>query len=99
MNKAKWNSMPPDIRKIFTEVNNEWIEKTGKLWDEIDKDGIDFITKRGVKITSLSKEEDARWAEAMKPLSDEYLRDTAAKGLPGNEALKFCQDWIKANQK
>jgi TRAP-type C4-dicarboxylate transport system substrate-binding protein len=98
MNKNKWNSLPPDIQKIFTDVSKEYIEKTGVLWETTDKDGIEFITKRGVKMIPQSKEEEAKWAAAVKPLQDDYLKDTAAKGLPGVEALKFCLDYIKANQ-
>jgi TRAP-type transport system periplasmic protein len=99
MNKNKWNSLPPDIQKIFTEVNEEWIEKQARTWDEIEKEGIDFTKKRGNKIIYLSKEEDARWAAAVKPIVDEYVKTTKAKGLPGDEALKFCLDYLKANQK
>jgi len=47
----------------------------------------------------LSNEEDARWAKAVRPLLDEYVKDTKTKGLPGDQALKFCLDFIKANQK
>lgn len=99
MNKAKWNSLPPDIQKIIAETNLEYIEKTGKLWDTTDKEGIDFITKRGVKILSLTKEEDARWAAAVRPLHDEYVTAMKAKGLPGTEALKYCLDFVKASGK
>ncbi len=47
----------------------------------------------------LSKEEDARWAKAVRPLLDDYVAAMKAKGLPGDQALKFCLDFIKANQK
>lgn len=99
MNKKKWNSLPADMKKIFDDVSKEWIVKTGVLWDTTDKDGIDFITKRGVKILSLSKEEDAKWAAAVRPLLDDYVSTMKTKGLPGAEALKFCLDYIKANTK
>jgi TRAP-type C4-dicarboxylate transport system substrate-binding protein len=99
MNKNKWNSLPPDIQKVFTEVNEEWIEKQARAWDEIEKEGIDFTQKRGNKIIRLTKEEDARWAATVKPIVDEYVKTTKAKGLPGDEALKFCLDYLKANQK
>jgi len=42
MNKDKWNSLPPDIQKAIEKVNEQWIEKTGKAWDEIDKEGKEF---------------------------------------------------------
>jgi TRAP-type C4-dicarboxylate transport system substrate-binding protein len=99
MNKSKWNSLPPDIQKIFEQVNEEYIEKTAALWDSTDKDGIKFITDRGVKMITLSKEEDARWAAAVKPLLNAYVEEMKAKNLPGEEALKFCQDYIKTHHK
>jgi TRAP-type C4-dicarboxylate transport system substrate-binding protein len=99
MNKSKWNSLPPDIQKIFEQANAEYIEKTGALWDSTDKIGVQFITEKGVKMIALSKEEDARWAEAVKPLLSGYVTEMKAKNLPGAEALKFAQDFIKANQK
>lgn len=99
MNKNKWNSLPPDVQKVFTEVSEEWIEKQAKVWEDIEKEGIEFTKKRGNKIITLSKEEDARWAAAVRPIQDEYLKAMKAKGLPGEEALKFCLDFLKANQK
>ena len=92
MNKDKWNSLPPDIQKIIEKINEEWIEKTGRLWDEIDTAGRDFTLKLGNKIISLSKEENERWGKAVRPMLDEYVNNMKAKGLPGEEALKFCLD-------
>jgi TRAP-type C4-dicarboxylate transport system substrate-binding protein len=92
MNKDKWNALPPDIQKIIEKVNEEWIEKTGRLWDEIDKAGRDFTLSLGNKIISLSKEENERWAEAVRPILDDYVKSMKEKGLPGQEALTFCLD-------
>jgi TRAP-type transport system periplasmic protein len=97
MNKAKWNSLPADVQKVFEDVSREWTDKQGKLWDEIDKEGSEFARQKGVKAIALSKEEDARWAEKVRPLLDDYAKDMKAKGLPGEEALKFCLDFLQAN--
>ena len=99
MNKNKWNALPPDIKKIFEQASEVWTEKTGALWDSTDQDGIKFITEKGVKMLPLSKEEDARWAEAVKPLLNAYVEEMKGKNLPGAEALNFCRDYIKASQK
>ena len=99
MNKNKWNALPADIQKIFTQVNEEYIEKVGALWDQTDKDGIEFVKSKGGKLLPLSPEEDARWAKAVRPLLDDYVAASKAKGLPGDQALKFCLDFIKAHQK
>ncbi len=97
MNKKKWDSLPPDVQKVVEQVSQEWIEKQGKVWDEIDKEGLEFSKKRGNKIITLSKEEDARWAAAVRPLLDEYVKNMKAKNLPGDEALKFCLDYLKTH--
>jgi TRAP-type C4-dicarboxylate transport system substrate-binding protein len=98
MNKEKWNALPPDIQKIIKEVNEEWIEKTGKNWDAIENAGRDFTLKLGNKIISLSKEESERIAKAVQPLFDEYLKNMKERGLPGDEALNFCMDRLKKLQ-
>jgi TRAP-type C4-dicarboxylate transport system substrate-binding protein len=98
MNKDKWNALPPDIQKIIEKINGEWIEKQGKTWDEIDKEGRDYTLKLGNKIISLSKEENERWGKAVRPLLDDYVKNMKDKGLPGEEALKFCTDTLKKLQ-
>jgi TRAP-type C4-dicarboxylate transport system substrate-binding protein len=99
MNKEKWNSLSPDIQKIIDAINGEWIEKNGRLWDEIDKEGKEFAIKKGIKFIPLSREENARWAEKVNPLLDDYVKNMKAKGLPGQEALKYCLDYLKEHQK
>jgi TRAP-type C4-dicarboxylate transport system substrate-binding protein len=98
MNKQKWNSLPPDVQKIIEQINEEWIDKHGKNWDAIDKEAYDFIDKLGNKVIPLSAEEGARWAKAVEPMFDDYVKDKSAKGLPAAEALKFCRDRLKQLQ-
>jgi TRAP-type transport system periplasmic protein len=94
MNKTKWASLSPDIQKIIEQLNKEWIPVTGKVWDDVDKSGREYTLKRGNKIISYSKEEEARWAKAVEPLMVGYVKSTKEKGLPGEEALKFCLERI-----
>ncbi len=99
MNKNKWNSLPGDIKKIFDQVSAEWVDKQARLWDDIDKEGREFSVKRGNKIIALSKEEDARWAAKVRPILDDYAKNLNQKKLPGDEALKFCLDFITKGKK
>jgi TRAP-type C4-dicarboxylate transport system substrate-binding protein len=97
MNKAKWNSISPADQKVIEKINEEWIEKEGKAWDEIDKEAVEVVQARGSKIIALSKEEDARWVAQVRPLLDEYAKDVKVKGLAGDEVLKFCLDYLKSH--
>jgi TRAP-type transport system periplasmic protein len=92
MNKAKWNALPPDIQQTIEKINEEWIEKTRVSWDEIDKLGREVGQKKGVQSISLPAQENEKWAKAVKPMLDEYVKDKKAKGLPADEVLKFCLD-------
>ncbi len=99
MNKEKWNALSPEIQTIMEKASQEWIDKTGKTWDEIEKSGKDFALKLGNKVIPLSKAEDKRWADTVRPLLDEYVKGMKEKGLPGDEALKFCLAFLeKAKQ-
>jgi TRAP-type C4-dicarboxylate transport system substrate-binding protein len=98
MNKEKWNSLPPAVQKVIEQVNKEWIEKTGRLWEAIDKSGRDYSLKRGNEIILLPKEEDERWARAVRPILDDYVASMKEKGLPGEEALKFSVSQLKKLQ-
>ena len=99
MNKDKWKSLPPDVQKIIEQVNEEYIEKQGKTWDEIDKVGRDYTIARGNKIISLSPDENLKWEKAVKPLLDEYKKNMKDKGLPGDEVLSFYLQTIYKYQK
>jgi TRAP-type C4-dicarboxylate transport system substrate-binding protein len=99
MNKQKWNAIPADLQKIIEKINEEYIEKQGKTWDEIEKAGRDFTVARGNKIISLSPDENRRWEKAVTPLLDEYKKNMKEKGLPGEEALSFYFQTIYKYQK
>jgi len=97
MNKKKWEALPKDVQETIEKINKEWIEKQAKIWVDIDTEGKEFAQAKGHKFIELSKEEDARWAERTKPILAEYVKTTKEKGLPGEEALNFCQEWLKNN--
>jgi TRAP-type transport system periplasmic protein len=99
MNKDKWNSLPPDIQKIIDNLSPEYIEKYATMWDDIEKSGKAYLVKRGNKIISLSKEEEAKWVAKAQPIFDDYVKRMKEKGLPGDEALKFAVDYLKPFRK
>ena len=46
----------------------------------------------------VSKEDEAYTAKQMRPVLDDYVKMAKGKGLPGDEALKFCEEFLKKNQ-
>jgi TRAP-type C4-dicarboxylate transport system substrate-binding protein len=97
MNKEKWNSLPPDIQKIIDQINEEWMVKQGKVWEELRTEGMAYGVSKGMTVFKISPEEIEITKEKMKPILNEYVKNMKEKGLPGAEALKFCQDYLKAH--
>jgi TRAP-type C4-dicarboxylate transport system substrate-binding protein len=97
MNKDKWNSISPADQKAIEKINDEYNEKFAKKWVELDNAAEEFAKSKGVTFVAVSKAEEAATAKKMKPILDEYVKMTKSKGLPGDQALKFCQDFLKTN--
>jgi len=82
MNLDKWNSLPSDIKEVFTEVSEEWTEKHAKVWVYYDKAGKDyFLTFEGREWIELSPDEMARWIDAASSVKDNYMAEKGAMGL------------------
>ena len=94
--------MPEDFmelnQKAIEKINDEYNEKFGKKWVELDAKAVEFAKSKGVTFVKVSKEDEAFTAQRMKPILDGYVKMTKAKGLPGDEALKFIQDYLKTHQ-
>jgi len=97
MNKDKWNSIPPADQKAIEQINDEYNEKIAKLWVELDGKAKEFALSKGVTFVTVSEKEQAATAEKMKPILDDYVKMAKSKGLAGDEALKFCQDYLKSH--
>ena len=85
MNKNKWNSLPPDIQKTFTDVSKEYVGKLGLTWDDQGVAGVEYSKSVGGAVYFLPKEEAARWQQAIMPVVDARLKALVAKGLNKKE--------------
>jgi len=94
MNKQKWDSLPADIQKVFTEVSKEWVDKHGQAWDQADKDGYAFIKELNHPVISLSAEEQQKWKQAAAPVLEKYIAKAKEKNLPGQEFIADIQKMI-----
>jgi TRAP-type C4-dicarboxylate transport system substrate-binding protein len=98
MNKAKWDALPKDMKKLFTEVSDEFIEKHGQAWDDADAEGKAFVNELGKTVIDLSDEETAKWKKAVQPLLDDYVKGAAEKGLPGEAVLADIQTLVAGGE-
>ncbi len=97
MNKEKWAAISKDDQAVITKINEEMIEKQGNAWDSQTKLAKEESIQKGVKFVPVSAADDAKNLAKVKPIIDKYVTDMKAKGLPGEEALKFMQDYLQTN--
>jgi TRAP-type C4-dicarboxylate transport system substrate-binding protein len=98
MNLDKWNALPKDIQRVFEKVSEDWVSKHGEAWDTSDEEGRQFTLDQGNEIIPLSEEESARWAEAVRPVIDEYAKSLEDKGMPGKEYVEFIKERIEQHR-
>ena len=70
----------------------------GRLEDlDLLQEGIDFAVGKGMKVFKISGEELEITRQRMKVILDNYVKKMDELGLPGEESLKFCLDYLKAH--
>ena len=94
MNKDRWNALPPDIQKLFDEVSREWVDRHGRAWDQADAEGRKFAAELNRRFLTLAADEKPRWKAAVQGILDDYVKNTADKGLPGAQVLADIADLI-----
>jgi TRAP-type C4-dicarboxylate transport system substrate-binding protein len=94
MNRQKYQSLPPDIQRVFDEVGEEWVDVHGKVWNDIDSEGREFVIELGKKIHRLPPAEEKIWNESISPIIIEYQSKMEQEGLPGKKAVKLLRELI-----
>ena len=98
MNKKKYESLPPDIQRVFDEVGEEWVDVHGDVWDSADRAGLKFVIELGKKIHGLSPAQEKLWLQSISPIIIEYQAKMEKKGLPAKKAVKTLRQLIAINQ-
>ncbi|GAB7021447.1 TRAP transporter substrate-binding protein [Salidesulfovibrio brasiliensis] len=98
MNKAKWDALSDNAKKVLEEVSAEWSVKHGEAWDSSDEEGREYFVEKGGSFIPLSKAEGKRWQDAARPVIDQYIEETTAKGLDGKAIVDFTERSLKSAQ-
>jgi TRAP-type C4-dicarboxylate transport system substrate-binding protein len=92
MNQAKYDSLPPDVKKVVDEISGEFAARMiGRGWDKVDRRGMAFMQANGVQFTKA----DATFVKAVQdktaPLEDKWAAEAEKKGL--KNAKKVLADF------
>ena len=84
MNKARWDSLPDDIKKAFKDASGrDWWGKVGEYWRAGDDFGIGLATKAGKKHITLSEAETKAFLDTLEPVVDKWVEEVKGKGIDG----------------
>jgi TRAP-type C4-dicarboxylate transport system substrate-binding protein len=92
MNLKKWNSLPEDVKKIMEDLGEEQAFWTGDYMDSHVNESIKWSKKNyNIEITELTEEEMAKWNNRLKPITEKWIKNATAKGVPATAILKDIQ--------
>lgn len=99
MTKAKYDALPDNVKKAIDDLGRPFAQKAGEIIDATAKESVDWaVAEQGVKVVDLPDAEKTAFADALKPLTEKWLADVKAKGLPADEFYKALQDAAAKNK-
>ncbi|AUH32126.1 TRAP transporter substrate-binding protein [Paracoccus tegillarcae] len=98
MNSARWEGLPDDIKQAFRDASDrEWVAEVGRIWREIDEQGIKVATDAGNNHVTLTEEETAAFQTAMEPVVQRWIDDVSGQGLDGAALVETARGLIADN--
>jgi TRAP-type C4-dicarboxylate transport system substrate-binding protein len=96
MNPAKYNSLPPELKKVIDNNSGRETSKwVGKIWDTRSAPARKIATERHNKISVLTETEYARWVKATLPVSEDWMKEVNAKGGNGKALYNDAKAMLK----
>jgi TRAP-type transport system periplasmic protein len=93
MNKQKYESLPPDLKKVIDDNSGRNLAPTAiEIWDRIELDGEKVMhSKPKNKFVQLSAEETAKFKQKVQPVFDRYQKMLNEGGDDGAKILAEVQ--------
>ena len=100
MNQAKYDSLPPDLKKVIDNNSGAALSKQiGKIWDESRTAGARRPPTAATRSTCCRRPRLDKWAAATAPLYDEWTADIDKLGMPGKQMLQDARAMLVKHQK
>ncbi len=93
MNMDKWNSLPPEVKKVFEELMAEMPEKGKQLTIDAENAGIEKAKSLGINLIPFPDRDN--WIKSLPDIRAEWAEDMAKEGL-GDEAQEMIKLWDAA---
>lgn len=100
MNQAKYDALPPDLRKIID--GNSGVDTSawaGERFDLTVEPNHKLARDRGNTIVTLTDAEYQRWVKAAANVDDDWIKEVGAKGADGRKLIEDARALIKQYEK
>lgn len=97
MNKKKWDSLPPDVKKVFEKTTGMAMSvAAGKVYDDTNAPMRARCVKKGMKVIQLPEAEKKKLQKLSEPIRSGWVKEMSQKGHPAKEileaAIKYTQE-------
>ncbi len=96
MNMDSWNALPSDVKKVMEDLGAEQAEWTGNYMDNHVKDAIKW-SKEKYNVQFIQPDK-AKWNKKLQFISDKWIKNATAKGLPAKAIVADIKAFIKKNK-
>ena len=98
MNPAKYDSLPPDLKRVIdANTGLEWSKQIGKIFDGTTVGGQKLAREANGVFDTLSAAEYEKWVRATDGVDKEWIGEVNAKGANGAALLDDAKAMIKKN--
>ena len=100
MNPAKYNSLPPQLKKVID--RNSGLEASkwaGRVWDTGTAPARKIAQDRHSTFNVLTDSEYKRWVKATEPVNEEWIKEVGARGANGRALLNEARALLKKYDK
>jgi TRAP-type C4-dicarboxylate transport system substrate-binding protein len=96
MNLDAWEKLPANTQKIIDQLSGaSGAEFFGKGFDRANEKVVEDVKNmKDKEIIPLTSEQVEKWREICKPITDKWVTDMEAKGLPGKAVLNKAQSLV-----
>jgi TRAP-type C4-dicarboxylate transport system substrate-binding protein len=100
MNQAKWDSLPAEVKDVMEKLGREQAEWTGKYVDDHVTEALAWSKENHKhQLFRLPAADQEKVESLLKPMTEDYVKRTAALGLDGARIVSDVQALKKKHEK
>ncbi len=100
MNEAKWNSLPPDVKKAFEDASGpDYWQEAGQIWAGSDDIGFKLVQENKNTYIELTQAQTDEFRKALEPVNERWVKEVASKNIPGKQLLEEARAAVQKYSK